>query len=229
MNTQKVRVQMNIEKKDMRIIRDPMDIEKRSMQIISGELASQGIVLPEENRAVVLRAIHASADLEYARNLTFADGAVRSGVDAFRSGRAVITDTNMALSGLHKRSLDMYRNPSVCYMADGEVASLAKKLGTTRAEVSMKKAAENYPDGIYAIGNAPTALLALADLIEAGLRPSLVIGVPVGFVNVLESKDRALQVCRAYGVPYIIAAGRKGGSSIAAAILNAILYQAAGR
>lgn len=211
------------------IIRKPDEIEKESMKIIGSELQTMGIRIPEENRAVVYRTIHASADFDYARNLFFTDGAVRRGIEAVRRGRAVITDTNMALSGVHKRSLLRYGNPAVCYMADPQVAERAEKLGTTRAEVSMRKAAEIYPDGIYVIGNAPTALLTLADMIRQGLSPSLVIGVPVGFVNVIESKEKIRQICLQAEVPAIIAAGRKGGSSVAAAIMNAILYQAAGR
>lgn len=213
----------------MPVIRKPMDIEKRSMQIIGQELLSMGIAPAEENRETVLRTIHASADFDYAKNLVFTGDAVKKGIEAVQAGKAIITDTNMALSGVHKKSLEKYHNPCVCYMADPEVAEKAKSLGITRAEVSMAKASGTYPDGIYAAGNAPTALLKLADLIEGGMRPSLVVGVPVGFVNVLESKDRILEVCKKYNIPAIIAMGRKGGSSIAAAILNSIIYQAAGR
>ena len=211
------------------IIKNPAKIEETSMQIIGSELSEMGITIPEENRAAVFRAIHASADLDYATNLVFTDGAVRAGVEALKKGAAIITDTNMMLSGVHKKSLERYGNDAVCYMSDPEVAAKAKELDTTRAEVSMITAASKYPEGIYAVGNAPTALLKLADMIEDGMRPSLVVGVPVGFVNIIESKDRALEVCRQNDVPAIIACGRKGGSSVGAAILNALIYEAAGR
>lgn len=214
---------------DMQIINRPMDIENRSMQIIGQELADMGIRVPDENRETVYRAIHASADFDYAKNLVFLNDAVKKGIEAVRTGKAIITDTNMALSGIHKKILDRYGNPCVCYMSDEEVSRRAKSLGTTRAEVSMEKASQVFPGGIYAIGNAPTALLKLVDLVESGMRPALVVGVPVGFVNVLESKDKIRAVCETYRIPAIIAQGRKGGSSIAAAILNSIIYKAAGR
>ena len=114
-------------------------------------------------------------------------------------------------------------------MADADVAAEAKARGVTRAAVSMERALREYPHAVFAVGNAPTALLALADAIEAGARPALVVGVPVGFVNVVESKERAKAVCEACGVPAILAMGRKGGSTVAAAICNALLYTATGR
>ena len=136
---------------------------------------------------------------------------------------AIVTDTNMALSGITKPGLARLGGTALCYMADPEVAALAKANGTTRAVASMQKAAAEHPGAILAVGNAPTALLTIADLIEtAGLRPALVIGVPVGFVNVVESKERIIEAAAA---PYIVARGRKGGSNVAAAICNAMLYQ----
>ena len=135
----------------------------------------------------------------------------------------------MALSGITKPGLARLGGTALCYMADPEVAALAKANGTTRAVASMQRAAAEHPGAILAVGNAPTALLTIADLIEtAGLRPALVIGVPVGFVNVVESKERLFEVCTAYGVPAIVAMGRKGGSNVAAAICNALVYSAAG-
>jgi precorrin-8X/cobalt-precorrin-8 methylmutase len=135
----------------------------------------------------------------------------------------------MALSGITKPGLARLGGTALCYMADPEVAALAKANGTTRAVASMQRAAAEHPGAILAVGNAPTALLTIADLIEtAGLRPALVIGVPVGFVNVVESKERLFEVCTAHGVPAIVAMGRKGGSNVAAAICNALVYSAAG-
>ena len=147
---------------------------------------------------------------------------------ALQAAAPIVTDTNMALSGITKPGLARLGGTALCYMADPEVAALAKANGTTRAVASMQRAAAEHPGAILAVGNAPTALLTIADLIEtAGLRPALVIGVPVGFVNVVESKERLFATCEAFGVPAIVAMGRKGGSNVAAAICNALLYSAA--
>ena len=134
----------------------------------------------------------------------------------------------MALSGLSKPSLQKLGCEAFCFMADPGVAAAAKENGTTRAVASMEYAAERYPGAVFAVGNAPTALFKLAELMEGGLRPALVIAVPVGFVNVVEGKEEILRACREYEVPAIVARGRKGGSTVAAAILNALLYEAAG-
>ena len=203
----------------------PEDIERTSMEIISRELAERGIVLPEEHAVVVKRVIHTTADFDFAQNLCFTPGAVSSGMAALRNGAAVITDTNMAKAGISKPALTKLGGQIFCFMADEDVSQTAKERGVTRAVAAMEKAARQYPNAIFAIGNAPTALLRAAELIEEGLRPALVIGVPVGFVNVVESKKRALAVCRENGVPAILAMGRKGGSTVAAAICNALLYQ----
>lgn len=205
----------------------PEDIERTSMEIISRELAERGIVLPEEHAVVVKRVIHTTADFDFAQNLCFTPGAVSSGMAALRNGAAVITDTNMAKAGISKPALTKLGGQIFCFMADEDVSQTAKERGVTRAVAAMEKAARQYPNAIFAIGNAPTALLRAAELIEEGLRPALVIGVPVGFVNVVESKKRALAVCRENGVPAILAMGRKGGSTVAAAICNALLYRAA--
>ena len=167
------------------------------------------------------------ADGVRARNLRFTPGAVAAGVKALRAGTPIITDTNMALAGITKPGLARLGGTALCYMADPEVAALAKAGGTTRAVASMQRAAQEHPGAVLAVGNAPTALLTIADQIEAGLRPALVIGVPVGFVNVVESKERLFATCEAFGVPAIVAMGRKGGSNVAAAICNALLYSAA--
>ena len=203
----------------------PADIERTSLSIITAELAELGLTPPPETAAVVKRVIHTTADFDYARNLRFTPGAVAAGVKALRAGTPIITDTNMALAGITKPGLARLGGTALCYMADPEVAALAKAGGTTRAVASMQRAAQEHPGAVLAVGNA--ALLTIADQIEAGLRPALVIGVPVGFVNVVESKERLFATCKAFGVPAIVAMGRKGGSNVAAAICNALLYSAA--
>lgn len=205
----------------------PADIERTSFSIITEELAERGWTIPPENEAVVKRVIHTTADFDYAENLRFTEGAVAAGVSALRKGTVIVTDTNMALAGITKPGLKKLGGNALCYMADPEIAALAKENGTTRAVASMHKAASDHPSAILAVGNAPTALLAIAEEITAGLRPALVIGVPVGFVNVVESKEHLFAVCREYGVPAIVAMGRKGGSNVAAAICNALIYSAA--
>ena len=205
----------------------PADIERTSLSIITAELAELGLTPLPETAAVVKRVIHTTADFDYARNLRFTPDAVAAGVKALRAGTPIITDTNMALAGITKPGLARLGGTALCYMADPEVAALAKASGTTRAVASMQRAAQEHPGAVLAVGNAPTALLTIADQIEAGLRPALVIGVPVGFVNVVESKERLFATCEAFGVPAIVAMGRKGGSNVAAAICNALLYSAA--
>ncbi len=205
----------------------PADIERTSFSIITEELAQRGVTLSPETEAVVKRVIHTTADFDYAQNLRFTNGAVAAGVAALRAGTCIVTDTNMALAGVTKPGLKKVGGTALCYMADPEVAAIAKETGTTRAVASMHRAAQEHPNAILAVGNAPTALLAIADEIEAGLRPALVIGVPVGFVNVVESKEHLFAVCEQYGVPAIVAMGRKGGSNVAAAICNALIYSAA--
>ena len=206
----------------------PGEIERSSMAIIAAELSARGIVLPEEQAAIILRCIHASADFDYAENLCFTPGAPTFATAAFRSGTAIVTDTNMALAGISRPAMRMLGCTAVCYMAEEFIAARAKETNTTRAAAAMDHAGKEFPRAVFAVGNAPTALLSLADQIEAGLRPALVIAVPVGFVNVTESKERVFRVCTEQGVPCIAAMGRKGGSSIAAAICNALLYAACG-
>ncbi len=204
----------------------PSDIERESMRIIGEELSQMGITLSAEIEAVVKRVIHTTADFDYAQNLRFTDGAVVRAAEAFRAGVAVVTDTNMACSGVSRVALSKLGGEAHCFMADPDVAQTAKAQGVTRAVICMEKAAREYPGAVLAVGNAPTALLKIAELIENGLRPALVVGVPVGFVNVVESKRRVFEVCQRYDIPCIAAIGRKGGSNVAAAICNAILYTA---
>ena len=204
----------------------PADIERTSMAIITAELAARGLAIAPENAAVVKRVIHTTADFDYAENLRFTPDAVTIGGQAVRGG-TIITDTNMALAGISKTGLAKLGGRALCFMADPAVAEAAAAAGTTRAVAAMHKAAREYPGAVLAVGNAPTALLTIAEEIEAGLRPALVIAVPVGFVNVVESKQRLFAACTRYGVPAIAAMGRKGGSNVAAAICNALLYSAA--
>jgi precorrin-8X/cobalt-precorrin-8 methylmutase len=204
----------------------PAQIERESMAIIEYELNTRGYVLSEETKALVMRVIHTTADFDYAENLRFTSNAMRLAQTALRGG-TIITDSNMALAGISRPALQKLGCSTYCYMAEPLIAQTAKERGVTRAVASMDHAADLFPGAVYAIGNAPTALLRLTEYIEEGMRPALVIGVPVGFVNVTESKERALAVCEKYGVPAVIALGNKGGSTVAAAICNALLYQAA--
>lgn len=208
----------------------PADIERTSMQIIEDELEERGIAVAPENAAVVRRVIHTTADFDYARNLRFTPGAVAKGIEALENGAAIVTDTNMALAGISKPALRVLGTQAECFMAEKAVADAAKRQGTTRAVAAMRHAAAVCPGAILAIGNAPTALLEICDLMQQRLlRPALVIAVPVGFVNVVESKERLLAACEKEGVPCIAAMGRKGGSTVATAICNALLYTATGR
>ena len=198
----------------------PMDIEKRSFEIITELLGDR--TLDPENEPVIKRVIHTTADFDYADNLCFSEHAVAKGIEALRGGCDIVTDTQMARAGINKTILGRLGGEVHCFMSDPDVAEEAKARGITRAVVSMERAAKLAKPCIFAIGNAPTALLALRDLIAAGtVKPALVIGVPVGFVNVVESKEQIMTA----GVPYIVARGRKGGSNVAAAICNAMLYQ----
>ena len=199
----------------------PQDIEKRSFAIISKELEEKGIVLPKEQELVTKRAIHTSADFDYAKTMTYSDHAVEIAKKLIQNGADIVTDTNMALAGVNKKELAKYGGEAHCFMAEEEVAKIAKERGVTRAAVSMEKAAQIEKPVIFAIGNAPTALIELYEMMQSGkYRPAFIIGVPVGFVNVEAAKDLILKT----DVPYIINRGRKGGSNIAAAICNALLY-----
>ena len=205
----------------------PSEIERGSMAIIEAELRERGITLPEENAAVILRCIHASADFDYAGNLCFTPDAVARGLAALRAGTTVVTDTNMALAGLSKPGLERLGASARCFMAEEEIARAARERGTTRAAAAFAYAAESCPGAILAVGNAPTALFTIAEQIEQGLCPALIVAAPVGFVNVVEGKERIWETCLEHKIPCIAAMGRKGGSSIAAAILNALIYTAA--
>ncbi len=199
----------------------PQEIEKKSFEIISQELARRGVRLPESQAAVTKRVIHTTADFDYAQTLCYSDHAVETARGLLSRGAHIVTDTNMALAGIRSRALAAYGGEVHCFMALEQTARLAAERGTTRAAASMELAAGLKGPVIFAIGNAPTALIKLYEMMEQGiLRPAFVIGVPVGFVNVEAAKELFLQT----DVPYIINRGRKGGSTVAAAICNALLY-----
>lgn len=199
----------------------PEEIERRSFETISKELQERGIVLPARQEMVTKRVIHTTADFEYAHSLCYSGNAVETAQRLLLSGADIVTDTNMALAGINKSALARLGGSAHCFMADPEVACLARERKTTRAAVSMEKASELPGPLIFAVGNAPTALIRLYEMMQEGrFRPDFVIGVPVGFVNVEAAKELILET----DVPYIVNRGRKGGSNVAAAICNALLY-----
>lgn len=205
----------------------PEEIENRSFEIITKELGAMypgRSFLPGED-LVVKRVIHTTADFDYADSLIFSEGAVEKALEALREGTSIVTDTNMGKAGINKKSLERLGGEALCFMADRDVAERAKREGTTRAAASMDKAAGLSRDCIFAVGNAPTALVRLYELVqEKRIAPKLIIGVPVGFVNVVQSKELILSL---KDTPFIVARGRKGGSNVAAAICNALIYQLA--
>ena len=197
----------------------PMDIEKRSMEIISETLGDKK--LDPRYQDIIKRCIHTSADFEYADSLYFTDGVEKIVRKAMTEGAYIVTDTTMAQSGINKKIIHEYGGDVLCFIGDEDVAKEAKERGVTRSLVSMERAAELDKPVIFAIGNAPTALLSIEALVKSGkLNPVAVIAVPVGFVNVVESKERIIDL----NIPAIVARGRKGGSNIAAAIINALQY-----
>lgn len=200
----------------------PSEIEKRSFEIITEELKQKGVVLSGLTAPVIKRCIHTSADFEYADSLVFSEYAVERAIDALRGGASIVTDTQMGKSGINKKKLGSLGGEVYCFMSDEDVAVRAKENNTTRAVASMDKAAGVNDKLIFAIGNAPTALIRLYELVNEGrIKPELIIGAPVGFVNVIQSKELILGLD---DIPYIVARGRKGGSNIAACICNALLY-----
>lgn len=199
----------------------PEDIEKRSFEIISQELGNT--IINAEQEPVIKRVIHTTADFDYVKNLCFSASAVKKALEAIRDGASIITDTQMVKAGINKKALEAFNIKTYCFIADEDVGEEAKKQKTTRAKVSMDKAAKLEGRLIFAIGNAPTALIRIYELIlEKKISPELIIGVPVGFVNVIQSKEYIMKC----DVPYIVAKGRKGGSNVAAAIINSLLYMA---
>lgn len=200
----------------------PQDIEKRSFEIITQEMADKNITIDEDKAFLIKRAIHTTADFEYASTLCFSKDAISQMAAMIKAGAHIVTDTNMGLSGINKKELAKYGGEVHCFMADEDVAREAKERGVTRAVVSMERAARLEQDVIFAIGNAPTALINLRNMYDQGtFTPKFVIGVPVGFVNVVYAKELIMET----DIPYIINRGRKGGSNVAAAICNAVLYE----
>lgn len=200
----------------------PGEIEARSFAIIEEELKERGLVIPEKQKPVTRRVIHTTADFDYVKTMVYAPDAIETAKKLILQGADIVTDTNMALAGINKRALARHGGEAHCFMADEKVAALAKERGVTRATVSMEFAAQLNKPVIFVVGNAPTALIRLYEMITGGeFRPAFIIGVPVGFVNVEAAKELILKT----DVPYIINRGRKGGSNVAAAICNALLYE----
>lgn len=205
----------------MQEIIKPMDIETRSFEIITQELGS--VNLSESELLVLKRVIHTSADFDYKENLVFSHDAVNKGIELLKKGCTIVTDTTMALSGISKPSLKKGGSEAFCFIADSDVVEESEKREITRAQVAVEKAAKIEKPLIMAVGNAPTALIKIEELVKNnGFKPALIIACPVGFVNVVESKELILNL----NIPSIVAKGRKGGSNVAAAIINAMLYQA---
>lgn len=199
----------------------PMEIERRSFAIIEEELAEQNSYLLPEQAPIIKRCIHTTADFEYASSLCFSQDALEKAHTAICQGASLVTDTTMALSGINKRALEQFGIRTYNFIADPDIVEKSRKTGITRSALSMDKAAQMDAPMIYVIGNAPTALIRIYELYrEQKIKPALVIGVPVGFVNVVQSKELIMET----DMPYIIARGRKGGSNVAAAIMNALLY-----
>lgn len=205
---------------------EPSSIEKRSFDMITDLLTDRGTMLNPEHEPIIKRCIHTSADFDYAENLYFSNNAVAQLSQALSAGACIVTDTQMAMAGINKRAARELGLEVFCFMADEDVAQEAQKRGLTRALVAVEKALRLQRGVIFAIGNAPTALLRLYEAIQStNYRPAGIIAVPVGFVNVVESKELIMTT----DVPCIVAKGRKGGSTIAAAICNALLYSQLGR
>lgn len=204
----------------------PEEIEAESFRLIEAEVGPHS--WSAEEWQVVRRVIHTSADFEYSRNLFFSRAAVLRGIEALRRGIGIVTDTNMALAGINRARRERFGNGIACHVADPEVAQAAKAEGITRSILAMRKGAADPNNGIFVIGNAPTSLFELLRLVrEENLRPALVIGLPVGFVGAAESKEALLALEDSHPeIPFITNRGRKGGSNVAAAVVNALLIMA---
>ncbi|MGU8377263.1 precorrin-8X methylmutase [Clostridium perfringens] len=202
----------------MDYMKSPMGIEKRSFEIIGSEMHEHNF--SEEELQIVKRVIHTTADFEYQDLIEISEGAIEAGVSALKSGAKIYTDTTMALSGMNKRALKELNASVECYVGLEEVFKLAKEKEITRSMAGVELAAKENVD-IFVFGNAPTALFKLRELIKEGkANPKLIVAVPVGFVGASESKEDLDEL----GIPYIRVKGRKGGSTVAAAIINALLY-----
>ncbi|GFO68721.1 precorrin-8X methylmutase [Geomonas limicola] len=204
----------------------PEEIEAESFRIIEAELGAHH--WSEREWPVVRRAIHTSADFEWAQTMCFSPNAIDSALAAIKKGCGVVSDTTMILSGVSKLRLKPFGISAACYVADAEVAREAKELKITRSILAMRRAGRESGNGIFLIGNAPTALFELIRLVrEENLRPRLIVGLPVGFVGAAESKEALKELAREIPeLPFITNTGRKGGSNVAAAVMNALLIQA---
>jgi precorrin-8X/cobalt-precorrin-8 methylmutase len=207
----------------------PEEIEAESFRIIESEVGEHRWS-PQE-WPLIRRAIHTSADFDYARTMTISPTAIASGIAAIRAGSGIVADTNMIVSGITKGRLAPFGVTTSCLVADPQIAAEAKAQQITRSIVAMRKGASDSRNGIFVIGNAPTALFELIRLIrEEGVAPKLVVALPVGFVGAAESKEALMELAREYPeLPFITNSGRKGGSNVAAAVMNAILIEAAAR
>ncbi|WP_408956613.1 precorrin-8X methylmutase [Natroniella sp. ANB-PHB2] len=204
----------------MEILKQPQKIEDRSMKIIDEEVG--GFDCSPKEAKVIKRVIHATADLEFKELVVISDGAIESALKVLKSGANIVTDVNMLKQGVSKRKTSELGNEINCFISDDNIAQQAKEAGVTRSMMCMRKAVEDPDNKIFAIGNAPTALFELMKLIEEGkVEPDLIVGTPVGFVGAKESKEELEKL----DVPYITVRGRKGGSPVAASIMNALLYQ----
>ena len=202
----------------------PKQIEQKSFEIITDIIKKEypDKIIEKEQEPIVKRVIHTTADFEYLDTLCFQNDAVKKGKQALQNGACIVTDTQMGKAGINKKFVERLGGEVYCFMSDDDVAEIAKKQNTTRAVASMDKAAQLQKPVIFAVGNAPTALIRLYELIKQNqIKPELIIAVPVGFVNVVQSKELILSL----EVPAIVAKGRKGGSNVAAAICNALLYE----
>lgn len=204
----------------MDYITDPKGIETKSMEIIETLIDTSKFEAKEI--PVVKRVVHTTGDPNFADIIKLAPGAVEAGINALRSGCHIITDVNMLLAGINKTKAGSFGCKAACDIADPEVAAEAKETGITRAIIAMRKNRAKIEGGIVAIGNAPTALFEVLKMYDEGVRPALIIGTPVGFVGARESKEELIK----YNIPYITVLGNKGGSTIAASIVNALLYMA---
>ena len=203
-------------------ITDPKEIEKRSFEIITQLIGNRPLGV---NAPIIKRVIHTTADFDYLANLVFTENVFERTISVLRGGNFnIVTDTRMSYAGINKRSIENLSGRIHCFIDEPEVERMSTKINTTRSAAAVEYAVQTISGPIiFTVGNAPTALLKICDVIENGnILPELVVGVPVGFVNVVESKERILEL----PVPAIVAKGRKGGSNVAAAIVNAIMYAA---
>ncbi len=200
---------------------NPSEIEKLSFSIIDKEAGPHEF--DPEAWSIVRRMIHTSADFDYIQSVCFHPNAIQEGIQAIQTGKNIITDTEMLRAGIRKKSLEKFGGKALCLIGDPEVSDASEKAGTTRSHEAVNRSIKNMEGGIYAVGNAPTALLRLIELIrEDRARPALILGFPVGFVNAAESKALLTEL----DLPYITNKGRRGGSNIAASVVNALIILA---